>query len=281
MEKQTVAVLGAGLLGTGFVEKLLENGHTVRVWNRTASKLTELASRGAVVATSPEDAVTGAARVHIVLAEDSAVDAVMAALRPGLGKDVPVFDHSTNLPAGVAPRFARLRAEGVRYLHCPVFMGPANARQATGLMLVAGPQKDADEFTPLLQTMCGEVWFVGERPELAAVYKLIGNGVIISMAGAIGDALTLGAAAGLDASGVNELFAHFNPGSMLPVFAKRVVGSDSKPASFTLEMARKDVRLMLELGGAKLQLLPAVAQAMDKAIDAGGALKDFAIFAKT
>jgi len=40
--------------------------------------------------------------VHLVLAEDTAVDSVIAALRPGLGAGVPILDHSTNLPARVA-----------------------------------------------------------------------------------------------------------------------------------------------------------------------------------
>ncbi|MFO0005806.1 MAG: NAD(P)-binding domain-containing protein, partial [bacterium] len=100
----TIAVLGAGLLGSGFVTNLLDKGEDVVVWNRTASKLAPLVARGARAAASPADAARGAERVHLVLTADDAVDATIAALRPGLDEGVPVLDHSTNLPARVAER---------------------------------------------------------------------------------------------------------------------------------------------------------------------------------
>lgn len=275
-----VAVLGAGLLGTGFIENLLDKGVSVRVWNRTASRLTALGERGAYVASSPADAVAGASRVHLILSEDAAVDATIEALVPSLGADVPIFDHSTNLPAGVAPRYERLRAAGVRYSHAPVFMGPANARAANGIMLLACPAAEAEAATPTLLTMTGKVWYVGERPDLAAVHKLLGNSLIISLAGALGDTIAIAQAQGLDGSAVTELLKNFNPGAMMSVMVQRIGGSDTSDASFTLEMARKDVRLMIETAGEGLQVLPAIAAAMDKAIGEGKLLKDFAIFAK-
>ena len=53
----TVAVLGAGLLGAGFVENLLGKGVAVRVWNRTAARLAPLVETGAGAAATPAEAV--------------------------------------------------------------------------------------------------------------------------------------------------------------------------------------------------------------------------------
>src|SRR5262249_36008976 len=142
VNRTTVAVLGTGLLGSGFAENLIAKGHDVRVWNRSRDKLKPLVQKGAKAATDPVDAVRGASRVHLFVAEDDAAEAVITALRPGLGKDVPLVDHGTNLPARVAARFARLRSQGVRYLHAPVFMSPQNAREAQGMMVVSGPRAD-------------------------------------------------------------------------------------------------------------------------------------------
>src|SRR5260221_9875147 len=78
----TLAVLGTGLLGSGMVENLLAKGHRVRIWNRSPDKLAPLLAKGAIAAADPAAAARGAERVHLVLAEDAAVDAVVAALRP-------------------------------------------------------------------------------------------------------------------------------------------------------------------------------------------------------
>jgi 3-hydroxyisobutyrate dehydrogenase len=277
----TVALLGTGLLGSGMVENLLRKGHAVRVWNRTASKTAPLVALGGVAAGDPAEAARGAERVHLVLTADAAVDATIAALRPGLGADVPVIDHSTNAPEAVAARFARLRAEGVRYLHAPVFMSPANARDGGGVMLVGGPRAEVAALTPALAQMTGRVWDVGERPDLAAVYKLLGNGALIGLSGVLGDLLAIGAARGLSADDVLALFGVFNPGANLPAIGARVAHAGERPASFELTMARKDVGLMLDAAGDRgLVVLPAVAEAMDAAIAAGRGAQDYPVFTK-
>ena len=281
VDMATVALLGTGLLGSGFAEALLRNGHAVRVWNRTAAKAAPLVALGATLAETPAEAVDGAERVHLVLAEDTAVDATIAALRSGLGAGVPIVDHSTNQPGSVAARFAALRAEGVRYLHAPVFMGPQAARDATGLMLIAGPKDDVDGLSGALATMTGKVWFVGERPDLAAAHKLFGNATLIAMTAAVGDLLVMGQRLDLPTEQVLALFEVFKPAGMLTFYGRRIAAAGQTPASFELDMARKDVRLAIETAGgpADLVALPAVAAAMDRAIAAGHGAEDFAVFA--
>lgn len=277
----TIALLGTGLLGAGMVENLLAKGHRVRVWNRTRDKLAPLVAAGAAAAEDPAAAVRGAGRVHLVLAADDAVDAVVAQLRPGLTAGVPVIDHSTNLPARVAERFRTLRAAAVRYVPAPVFMSPANARDASGLMLLAGPPADADELTPLLAPMTGKVWHVGERPDLAAVYKLAGNSLFFALSAAMADVLAMGKGNGVAPEQMLKLFEVFKPGSALPWIGQRVLAGGGGPASFELTMARKDARLMQETAGAeRLLLLPAIAAAMDTAIARGHGAADFAAFVR-
>jgi 3-hydroxyisobutyrate dehydrogenase-like beta-hydroxyacid dehydrogenase len=277
----TIAILGTGLLGAGMVENLLGKGFQVRIWNRSAAKLAPLAVRGAVAAVDPADAVRGATHVHLVLAEDSAVDAVVAALRPGLGAGVPVIDHSTNLPAKVKARFAALRAQGVRYVPAPVFMSPQNAREASGLMLLAGPAADAAALHDHLAAMTGKVWHVGEQPDLAAVFKLAGNSMFFALAGAISDVLAIGKGNGVPAETMLSLFETWKVGGAIPFLGQRVARAGAGPASFELTMARKDARLMQEAAAREpLIVLPAVAAAMDRAIARGLGSADYAAFTR-
>ena len=144
-----LAYLGTGLLGSAFVEAAAKRGEQITVWNRTASKARALEAFGARVAATPADAVRGATSVHLVLKDDDVVDDVIAALRPGLAAAAIIMDHSTTQPARTASRSRRLNAEGVRYLHCPVFIGPAAARAA--VIAARGKTMMSGDFTPAFE----------------------------------------------------------------------------------------------------------------------------------
>ena len=276
----TIAVLGTGLLGAAFVENMLDKGKTVRVWNRSREKTEPLVERGATAAEDPAACVRGAERVHLVLSEDTAVDAVVEQLLPGLGDGVPVIDHSTNLPAKVVARFERLSAQGVRYVSAPVFMAPKHAREASGLICMSGPQKDADELHDALSDMTGKLWHVGERIDLAAIYKLAGNSFYFAVTAAVGDTLALGRNNGVDAATMLELFREFKPGSGLHMVAERIAEASAGQVGFELTMAQKDARLTAEASGDEhLFVLPAVQAAMQRGIDNGHGSADFAAFA--
>jgi 3-hydroxyisobutyrate dehydrogenase-like beta-hydroxyacid dehydrogenase len=217
--------------------------------------------------------------VHLVLTEDSVVDSVIAALRPGLGTGVPVIDHSTNLPAKVKARTASLRAGGLRYVPAPVFMSPQNAREASGLMLLAGPKADADALQEHLAPMTGKVWYTGEQPELAAVFKLAGNSMFFALAGALADVLALGRGNGVSTAAMLALFDTWKVGAAIPFLAQRIAAAGTGPASFELAMARKDARLMQETAAREpLIVLPAVAAAMDRALARGDGKADYSVF---
>ena len=103
-----VALLGTGLLGSGFADGFLSRGGVaLTVWNRTRAKAEPFAAKGARVADSPADAVKDAERVHLILLDDATVDRTIAELRPGLRPDAVILDHTTNLPARTAERLSR------------------------------------------------------------------------------------------------------------------------------------------------------------------------------
>jgi 3-hydroxyisobutyrate dehydrogenase len=117
---------------------MLGRGHTLTVWNRSEAKARALEPLGAKVAPSPEEAVVAADYVHMALADDGVVDAVVARFAPRLRPAAVVIDHSTTSPAGAKERLARAEKQGIRFLHAPVFMSPQMCRESKGLMLVSG-----------------------------------------------------------------------------------------------------------------------------------------------
>lgn len=276
----TIAYLGTGLLGSGFIEAALGRGDSVTVWNRTPAKAAALVAFGATVASTPADAVRGAERVHLVLKDDAVVEEVIAALRPGLSADAIIVDHTTTQPVLTAERAARLSADGVNYLHCPVFIGPAAARQGQGIIMASGAQALFDAVRPALEQQAQRVVYWGERTDLAAAYKLMGNAFIIGFGALVADVFTIAAGSDVEAPDALKLLEFFNPGSMLQNRGRKMSEGDFE-ASFELVMARKDVRLMQETAGPRpLAALPSIAARMDEVIAQGHGAEDFGVIAR-
>ncbi len=274
-----VAFLGTGLIGSAMVEAALDRKEAVRVWNRTKEKTAPLAKLGAEVAADPAEAVRGAGLVHLVLTDDAAVDAVLEALLVGLDAGTVVVDHTTASPAGTARRASWCQERGIELLHAPVFMAPQHCREAKGLMLCAGPKARYERVAADLAKMTGEVWFVGERPDLAAAYKLFGNAMILTIVAGLADVFVMADSLGIGAKDAHALFSKFNPAGTIGYRGSKMAEGDFA-AAFALTMARKDVRLMLEASeGRKLALLPALAKRMDAFIAAGRGEEDVGVLA--
>jgi 3-hydroxyisobutyrate dehydrogenase len=264
-----IAILGTGLLGAAFAEAAAARGDIVTAWNRTAHKAQALARFGVKAATSPAEAVRGASRVHLVLRDDAVVEEVIAAARPGLADGAMLLDHTTTRPDLTAKRARRLNSEGLHYLHCPVFMGPAAARQAQGSMMVAGPKDLFDRVQGELAAMTGRLEYLGERPDLAAVHKLFGNAMIIGMVGIMADVLALAEASGVAREDAIARLKLLDANAMVARRGAAMAKRDFT-ASFELAMARKDIGLMLEtIGDGPMAALPAIAARMDQLIAAG------------
>ena len=274
-----VAFLGTGLLGGAMVERMLAQGQHVTVWNRTASKLEALRTAGATVAATAGDATAAAARVHLALTDDAVVDAILTDVRPRLSRTAIVIDHSTTSPVTTRDRAARFAGDGVQFVHAPVFMSPQMCRDGKGLIMVSGPASVFDAVQPALSRMTGDVWYLGDRPDLAAAYKLFGNSMLFAINAGLTDVLAMARNIGVSGDEALALFSRFNTGMAIPMRGQKMVKQDFSPM-FELAMARKDVRLMLESAGSlPLIVLPALAARMDEMIAAGHAKDDVAAIA--
>lgn len=272
-----IALLGTGLLGSGFAEASARRGDTVTVWNRSIEKARALEAFGIRVAETPAEAVRGASRVHLVLKDDAVVDAVIAAARPGLGSDAVVIDHSTNLPGPTAERVARLAAAGIAYLHAPVFMTPLAARTAKGSILVSGPKAVFDRVSGDLAAMTGRLEYQGERGDVAAAKKLIGNALLLSLTAVMADMLTLAQAADIPAQEAIDVASLFDLGALVAMRGGNMAKGSFAP-SFELAMARKDLALMQGLAGERpLAALDGIAVRMDRLIADGRGGEDTSV----
>lgn len=278
-----IAFFGMGMLGSGFVRALRRRGEDVQVWNRTHSKAQALEADGARAFALPADAARGAARIHLSLSDDAAVDDVLERAREGFAPGVFIVDHSTTSASGTAARAKRWEARGVAFLHAPVFMGPQNALESTGIMLTSGDAARVEALTPALSAMTGKLTNLGPRPDAAAAFKLMGNLFLMFLTTGLADMLALAKAMEVSPTDASKLFEMFNPGATVGARMKRITDAKFSEASWELSMARKDARLMLEeaeRAGVPLAVLPAIAARMDAVIAAGHGGDDWTVIAK-
>lgn len=277
------AFLGMGLLGANFVKAMLRKGDQVQVWNRTASKAKALEAEGAKYFEHLTDAVKGAEVIHLTLKDDATVNEVLLAASSGFEPGVTIIDHTTTSAQGAMERTAEWKARGFTYLHAPVFMGPPNALESTGNMLVSGDQAVIAKVKDELSKMTGNLINFGPEEGKAAGIKLIGNLFLIALTAGLSDCLGLAKALGIDSADVSALFGSWNPGAGVPArFDKMRAGDFSKP-SWELDMARKDAGLMMSAAsekGAKLTLIPSVATLMDEWITKGHGSDDWSVISK-
>ncbi len=272
-----------GLLGANFVKAMLDKGEKVQVWNRNPARAQALEASGAKVFANVADAVKNADYVHITVKDDAAVNEVLAAAAPGLKPGAVIIDHTTTTVEGARERTKAWKEKGFAYLHAPVFMGPANAREGSGYMLVSGDQDVIAKVQPLLEKMTGKLVNLGPEEGKAAGMKLIGNSFLVAFVAGLSDTLSLGKALDISAEDIGSLFGTWNPAQMLGARLQRLSSGDYSKASWELSMARKDTQIFIDSVNAQkgsLIVLPAIAAQMDKMIGQGLGASDWTVIAK-
>jgi 3-hydroxyisobutyrate dehydrogenase len=282
-KKKMKAFLGMGLLGSNFVKAMLQKGQQVNVWNRTFSKAKALEKDGAKAFDDVKDAVKDADTIHLTLKDDESVNEVLAMAESALHHGATIIDHTTTSKKGAIERTKKWKERGFTYLHAPVFMGPKNALEGTGYMLVSGDQEVIAGVETELAAMTGKLVNLGPEEGKAAAIKLTGNLFLMTLTAGLSDTLTLAKAEGLNAEDVADLFRFWNPGAMVPGRLRSIMAANFSEPSWELNMARKDAGLMMlaaKEGNAELSVVPAIARFMDEWINKGHGNDDWTVIAK-
>ena len=278
---ELVSFLGTGLLGGGFVHRMLQGGTRVNIWNRTKSKADQLATEGARVFDTPASAIETAGIIHLTLKDDASVDEVLAAAAPRSGQ--VIFDHTTTSKPGAIRRTEYWKERGVIYQHAPVFMGPANAREGSGIMLISGERTVVETWSPYLSGLTGRLVDLGTETGKAAAVKMAGNTFLVCFTFGLRETMGVAKALDLSQADLRELFKRWNPASMVDTRLDRMSRADGGNPSWELSMARKDTGLFIDAAkdaGLELTLLPAIAEVMDLWIGMGYGQHDWTIVGK-
>ncbi len=264
-----VGIAGVGKMGAAIALRLMEVGHKVAVWNRSADKTKPLADAGASVAATPAELAAKSETVITILTDAGAIDAVYGGPSGLLTGDVTgklFVEMSTVQPATEVALADKVRAKGAVLVECPVggTTGPARQGQLIGLMGAA--PADADRARPLLQQMCRRIEHCGPVGAAASVKLAINLPLMVSWQ-AFGEAFALCRDTGMKPEQLVNLFIDISATTnalkaRAPMIAAMLAGGgDTAGATFTVDSGLKDLRTMAAEGKARGIELPLVERA--------------------
>lgn len=245
---EKIGFIGLGIMGSGMARNLIEKGHDVTVWNRTASRAEGLAAAGATVAGSPKAVAAGCDITMICVSDTPDVETVLhgpEGLLAGLAPGDLVIDHSTISPSATI-RFAGEAAEaGAAWLDAPVSGGSEGAARGTLSIMVGGDRADFERAEPYFQAFGTTITHVGPVGS-GQMVKLVNQILVVGTQLAVSEALLFAEAGGLDLEKTLDAVVGGAAGSwMLANRGPQMIVRDWRPG-FTIDLQQKDLRLVLD-----------------------------------
>lgn len=238
--------IGLGHLGRAIAGRLLERGHTLSVWNRTAAKADGLPVQ---VASSPAALKKEADIIFICLFDSHAVQSVLTAkhgLLSGGASQKIIVDLTTNHFDDVLRFHEFCALAGDIYLESPVLGSVVPAAQGALTVLVSGERLGFEKVKPLLEDIGKHIFYLKD-PTLATKMKLINNLALGSFMATIAEALAMGEAVGMDKEEILEILGT-GGGQSLVLGAKKgkLLEEDFSP-HFTSALIYKDLHCLQDL----------------------------------
>lgn len=279
----TIAVVGLGAMGKAVAHNLVQAGHEVSVWNRSAGPVAELAALGARPLQSATQAFESGV-VFSVLADDRAVNETFLTPEVLAGASGALHVNLATVSTQLADRATALHAEhGVGYVAAPVF-GRVPVAQAGQLqVLAAGDTDQIDRAQPFFDIIGAHTWRLGDVPRQANVVKIIGNFLIASAIQSLSEAVSMAERSGVDSELLVDLLTStLFQGPAYSSYGKLIATSTYQPAGFTTTLGRKDVGLALDVAadtGLRLPFGEILRTVLDEALANGQADLDWSSIA--
>jgi 3-hydroxyisobutyrate dehydrogenase len=274
-----IGLIGTGRLGGGMVERLINVGHDVYIWNRSPEKAEPLVKLGATLMASPAMVAQAAEITLSVLTDAIAIDAAYSGPNGILSANLKgrvLIEMSTVRPETQIALAAKVIAAGGEFVECPVGGTVGPAKEGTLLGLVGGEDLSVKKVMPLLQQMCRRVEHVGPVGSGSSL-KLAINLPLLVYWESLSEAIALAERIGLDPERLLDILSDTSgaPNAMkarVPKIAAALKSGKAGATFFNIDSIRKDLRTMVEEGkslGYSLPVAQAALSSYDRSSEAG------------
>ena len=250
---ETVGFIGLGNMGGGMAGNIQKAGYPMVVYDIREEVTRPFLEAGARLGSSPADV---ASRCEVTLTslpgprEVEAVAAGPEGVLQGISAGSVYIDLSTSRPTLIRELEPRFREKGVHVLDAPVSGGKSGAQSRNLAVMVGGEKEIFDRVKPLLDAFGDKVFYAGSIGA-GSVAKLVHNMIGHGVRQAIAEGLTLGVKAGVEPDALWECVRRGSLGRMSALhegIARTVFQGEFEPASFALNLSRKDIGLATDLG---------------------------------
>jgi 3-hydroxyisobutyrate dehydrogenase len=247
-----VAFMGLGRMGSGMARRVLERGHELRVFNRTAGRADDLVRRGAVQYATPREACAGAHAVVSMVTDDQASRAIWFGASGALAAQFALcalaVECSTLSYDWVLELSAAVTRQGLRYLDAPVTGLPDSAAAGELTLLVGADLESLSSARPLLATFSKSILHFG-RVGAGTAYKLLVNMLGAVQIASAAEMMAIAEKLGLDLGMVADALATGQAASPQVIRNTRRIadGHHDRDILFTPQLRLKDVEYGLAL----------------------------------
>ncbi|KOG73363.1 MULTISPECIES: NAD(P)-dependent oxidoreductase [Streptomyces] len=234
-----VGFIGLGVMGRPMALRLTSAGTPLVVWNRTPERAEPLRAAGAQVAADAGEVFARAEVVLLMLADETAMDAVLDRGTPGLAARVAgrtVVHMGTTSPEYSHTLETEIRAAGGRYVEAPVSGSRVPAEQGQLVGMLAGEEAAVAAVRPLLAPMCREAFVCGAVPG-ALLMKLAVNIFLITQVTGLTEAFHFAERQGLD----RRLFLDVLDAGPMASGVSRMKAPKLRERDFAVQAAALDV----------------------------------------
>tara|TARA_R110002012_G_scaffold23519_1_gene79702 strand:+ start:228 stop:1097 length:870 start_codon:yes stop_codon:yes gene_type:complete len=262
----TVGFIGLGLMGLGFVERLIAEGYAVVGTDLKPEARAAAERLGARTVASAADVAAEADHVLICVTTPAAVDMVVrgeGGILSATGRaGMVVVDHSTTDIPLTRALAESLAGAGIGFVDAPVSGGPEAAKAGALAIMAGGREDDFGRVAPILSGL-GKATLMGDVGAGQAT-KLVNQTLVLTNYCVIAEAFRLAEAYGVDATRIPDALEAGHAGSnLLKSLMPRLAAEDFEPRGYArqvlkdLEMlhnATKDLPLAMPMAGQALTL---------------------------
>jgi 3-hydroxyisobutyrate dehydrogenase-like beta-hydroxyacid dehydrogenase len=245
---------------------LTRAGFELTVYNRTRATAEAFAAEhGAELAQTPAQAAAAAEIVITMVVDGPQVQALLLGedgAATGAQPGTLFVDCSTIGPSATREIGAALTERDLTLVDAPVTGSSPKAQDGTLTFMVGSSEEDFARLQPVLEAM-GEVIVHAGPLGQGQMVKLINNAVAAANTTVLGEALVVGAKAGVDLDALVQVMGAGSGGSAVLTLKAEPMRRHDYTTLFKLEHMLKDVRLCLEEGQAVGVGFPSAAQARE------------------